>query len=262
MAWIESHQELRGHPKLARLARLLGVSKPVAIGHLHLLWWWALDHAEDGDLSAYEAADLADACEWEGEPEALVKALISCGPGDTAGFVDEVEGRWVLHNWWQYAGKLVARRQADRERKRSDRAPLSVGTPAEPEEMPNGHPPDGAQTAYVYSDLDSDLNQTSSAVARREDVDSLCDLLVELVVANGCKRPAVTAKWRDEARRLLDRDGASRAEAERVMRWALDDEFWSSNILSMPKFRAKYDQLRLRSRAAPVQPEEEVPWLT
>ena len=33
--WIKSHQTLKGHPKMKRLTRLLGVKVPQAIGHLH-----------------------------------------------------------------------------------------------------------------------------------------------------------------------------------------------------------------------------------
>ena len=51
MAWIKSQQVLREHPKLKRLARRLEVSVPAALGHLHMLWWWALDYAQDGDLT-------------------------------------------------------------------------------------------------------------------------------------------------------------------------------------------------------------------
>ena len=51
MAWIESHQELRHHYKTKRLARELKVTVAAAIGHLHCLWWWAIDFAPDGDLS-------------------------------------------------------------------------------------------------------------------------------------------------------------------------------------------------------------------
>ena len=37
-----------------KLARRLGVSLPAAIGHLHLLWWWAMDYAQDGDLTRWQ----------------------------------------------------------------------------------------------------------------------------------------------------------------------------------------------------------------
>ena len=33
-----------------------------------------------------------------------------------------------------------------------------------------------------------------------------------------------------------------------MLRWALADNFWHTNILSMPKFREKFDQLRLASQ--------------
>lgn len=98
---------------------------------------------------------------------------------------------------------------------------------------------------------------------RREDVDGLCDLLVELIEANGCRRPTITRRWRTEARLLLDKDGVALVDAERVMRWALADGFWKSNILSLPKFREKFDQLKLRAgtttngRPAPL---EDAPW--
>lgn len=51
MAWLRSHQELARHPKVKRLSRQLNISLPQAIGHLHLLWWWCMDYAQDGDLT-------------------------------------------------------------------------------------------------------------------------------------------------------------------------------------------------------------------
>jgi len=160
VAWIESHQELANHPKLVRFARLLDVHRTYAIGLLHRLWWWALDHAEDGDLSQFDAADLADACGWEGDAETLVKALRECGPGNRAGFVEEVEGRWMLHDWWEYAGKLVARRRADRDRKRSERTPRPA-VPLEVDGVSAGRPADGAQSPYV-----TEQNRTEPSDAR------------------------------------------------------------------------------------------------
>jgi hypothetical protein len=136
MAWIESHQQLARHPKAKRLARLLGVGLPATIGHLHLLWWWATDFAEDGDLTPYDADEIADAALWEGKPAEFLRALID------AGFVDEpagaLDGSVVLHDWADYAGKLIERREYDRERKREWRerqkgkqAPTPRPAPAE-----------------------------------------------------------------------------------------------------------------------------------
>jgi len=47
MAWIKSEQALATHPKLLLLSKDIGVSVPQTVGHLHLLWWWALDYCQD-----------------------------------------------------------------------------------------------------------------------------------------------------------------------------------------------------------------------
>ena len=108
MAWIESHQELGAHPKTRKLARLLGCSLPAAIGHLHCLWWWALDYAQDGDIGRHDAEDVAVACLWDGDPEALMAALRACR------FLDN-DGQ--LHDWGDYVGKLIESRARTAERK-------------------------------------------------------------------------------------------------------------------------------------------------
>lgn len=123
MAWIESHQEVGRHPKTKKLARLLGVSLPAAVGHLHYLWWWALDFAQDGTLGKYDAADIADAMQWDGDADQLIDALLS------AGYIDDTGSGLVIHDWAEYAGKLLERRAKDRARKRA--AAEAADTPQE-----------------------------------------------------------------------------------------------------------------------------------
>ncbi len=74
---------------------------------------------------------------------------------------------------------------------------------------------------------------------------ALVDLLVELVVENGSKRPEPNAAWYDAARLLLTADRRDPVEAERLLRWSQEDEFWRANVLSLPTFRRQYDRLRL-----------------
>lgn len=121
MAWIESHQELARHPKTKKIARTLGISLPAAVGHLHFFWWWAMDYAQDGDLSKYDNDDLADACGWEGDSSALTSALID------SGFIDEEDGLFI-HDWDDYAGRLIDKRKANTERKRKSRSSHAVVT--------------------------------------------------------------------------------------------------------------------------------------
>ena len=137
MAWIQSEQALRNHPKTIKAARLLNISKAEVIGYLHYLWWWAIDYAPDGDLSHYTRDDVETALEWPGQQGALYQALVDCGMGDKPGFIEMVNGKPVLHDWWQYGGKLVAKRQADAARKKDDRA-TSDGHPTDVQRTSNG----------------------------------------------------------------------------------------------------------------------------
>jgi hypothetical protein len=84
---------------------------------------------------------------------------------------------------------------------------------------------------------------------KREDVEELCTLLAGLIVKNGCARPPVINKsWRDAARLLLDRDKIPIREARYVIEWCQRDEFWRTNVLSMPTFRKQYDRLVMRAK--------------
>lgn len=81
----------------------------------------------------------------------------------------------------------------------------------------------------------------------RPDVDELCEHLADRIEANGSKRPRITKTWRDAARLMLDRDQHPLDEIHRAIDWCQADEFWRANVLSMPKFREKWDQMRLQA---------------
>ncbi len=118
MAWIESHQTLSKHKKTLRAAGLLKCDKHKLIGHLHELWWWGLDNVTsyDGDLGDLSDYEIALAAEWDGDPTEFVQAITE------AGFIDEENGGRYLHDWYDYAGKLIERREANAERMRQRRA--------------------------------------------------------------------------------------------------------------------------------------------
>lgn len=98
MAWIESHQSLGRHPKLFKLAGLLGIDKAQAVGHLHYLWWWALQYASSGDLSIFNNGEIAIAAEWPGDSKAFYGSLKESSWLDPDG---------KLHDWLDYAGQWL-----------------------------------------------------------------------------------------------------------------------------------------------------------
>ena len=110
MAWIESNQEVGRHPKTKKLARLLEVSVVSAVGHLHYLWWWALDFTQDGYIGKYDEFEIAEACMWEGEHQLFIDALLQ------AGFVDKTESGLLIHDWFDYAGRLIIQKDIKKEK--------------------------------------------------------------------------------------------------------------------------------------------------
>jgi hypothetical protein len=276
MAWIESHQTLASHPKTRRAARELGIRPVHLIGHLHCLWHWALDHAEDGDLTRYDTEDLAIAAQWDDDPDRFVDALINCGPGGGSGFIDRTPNRMALHNWAVYTDRLVARRESSRKANherwhaargvRADGCEWCTDSATDPDTVPdtsdrtpNGdHPestlpdptqPDPTQPKNTTSDLRPAVSDETTQLARE---------FAEAVRANGHpipKRDTLNANtWLSEMDRLLrigppgwDGDPPTVDEVRTVIRWATTDEFERANIQSIPKLRKRYSQLRLKA---------------
>jgi hypothetical protein len=116
LAWIESHQSLSRHRKTLRAVTLLRIDKHKFLGHLHELWWWALDNVGlDGNLGDLTTEEIEAGAEWDGETGALCQTL------QAAGFIDGGDGR-TLHDWYDYAGKLLDRREQNAKRMRAARA--------------------------------------------------------------------------------------------------------------------------------------------
>jgi hypothetical protein len=270
MAWIPSHQELREHPKARRAARMAGVTLPTMIGHLHMLWWWALDHAPDGDCSKYEGEDLADAAMWDGDATVFVRALTDCGPGGSAGFLDQ---SFRLHDWDQYGGRYGKRVAAGKKAAAARWHPEGTTQP-HPEQCERNA---NASATAQQPDDDRNTEERRGEERRREtpttsDVPSdtvsvearkLTESFVAAVKSNGHSVPSrgpSRDKWLLEMDRLLrigpPGEGGhvpSADEVERVIAWCAADTGSGSypgesvTVRSVPKFRSRYSELRAKA---------------
>ena len=108
--WIRFDTTLTRHPKVIRLATQLGVPRHQAIGILCELWSFAVNYAEDGDLSQFSDAEISYALEQNGN---TLKALVS------AGFIEEDDsGGRHLHDWHEYQGALIHQRLRNKEKQK------------------------------------------------------------------------------------------------------------------------------------------------
>lgn len=114
MAWIELHQGLFRHVKTAAAADALRKPRYLIVGHLAALWCWALDAKPDG--GPLSARDVKLGADWGGNADVFAQALLD------AGFLDgDFDGFW-LHDWNDYAGRLLNQRRVNAERMRTARA--------------------------------------------------------------------------------------------------------------------------------------------
>jgi DNA-binding transcriptional ArsR family regulator len=79
------------------------------------------------------------------------------------------------------------------------------------------------------------------------EAERLCNLLSELIVLNGSKRPIVTDKWISEMEKLIRLDSRTPQQVENCIKWSQSHGFWRTVILSPNKLRTKYDQMRLQA---------------
>lgn len=112
MAWIESHVDLGDHPKITELCFNLMIKKYEAIGHLTLLWHFTMKYAwRDGDLRRFTARAICQAAGWDKDEETFIRAL------QTVGWLEKDKLR--VHDWLDYAGKLVRDRRYNEERRKT-----------------------------------------------------------------------------------------------------------------------------------------------
>lgn len=97
------------------------------------------------------------------------------------------------------------------------------------------------------SSSSSSSSRPNVSVVDRPDVEGLCQLLADLIEANGVKRPSITETWRREMRLLIDRDGYAPEVVERVIRFVQADDFERPNVLGVPKLRKRFAALKLKT---------------
>ncbi len=133
--WIRVNAKLANDPQVIAFALVILPRQPVwlsvraACGLLGALWGCVVDEQEDGNLSG-RADDILEAwAGWGGKRGLFAKEF-------RAHFVD-ADGS--IREWADYQGKLIERREYDRERKRRDKSPkvpppipeVSAGIPQE-----------------------------------------------------------------------------------------------------------------------------------
>lgn len=284
--YIRVHDGLPDHPKVEPLS-------DAAFRLLMSVWCWCSRHLTDGHIPAAVWVKRGTA---KTRRELIAAGLVEEVPSGvsmhdylehqrSAAEVNELKeakstgGSWGNHVRWHVKkgrvkpdcehcqspnGAESGSQEGSDHRSDSDRT-------TDPDQIapPIGVPIAKASLSVASTETDTETekkpkNERADARSRpkikseRGDVERLCQHLADLVEANGSRRPAITDRWRDAARLLIDRDGRTETQVRTAIDWCQGHEFWRSNVLSMPKLREKYDQMRLQaqrdSAVAPASP--------
>lgn len=166
---------------------------------------------------------------------------------------DIADGGYQFHDWLRYqpSAEETREKRAEISAKRSEAGAKGAASrwqnDGKTDSKSDGKPMAPTRPDPTRPIPDQKKDQTL-IVAERADVTMLCTLLADLIEGNGSKRPTIGKGWLDAARLMIDNDHRTVEDAAALIRWCQQDEFWRGNILSMPKFREKYDQLRLASQ--------------
>ena len=263
MAWLKVYQNIRDHRKLLTAADELEVKPPHMLGMLVSFWLWALDNAPSGSLAGITNRMIARAAQWDEDPDDFVDAIT------TAGLLKSTPEGLEIHDWYEYAGKLIDQREAEKNRSRRRRAAAAAeaennrgttdGRPADDrpttagreeqsreeqsreEERREGTTPDGSPPPPPTQDH----TPYKAIVALYHEI---CKSYPKLRNVSDNRKKAITARWKEYGHDLdTFRELFERAEASQFLKgknnrnWTADFN-WLMNSENMAKvLEGKYN---------------------
>ena len=248
MAWIELHQSLIKHPKTTKAAELMGMDRYKFIGHLVCFWLWALEYADlDGVLPGNVTVNMIALAGGlndtnlhltdtnlrkrkinvqisQQQENNFVQALLNCGDENQAGFLEIIDNHFAIHDWREFAGRLMEKRIANKERMYNARATHKANT-------------NNARAGATVPNQPT-IN-TNVLITTSEDGKRLAELLKSLILQNNpiAKVPDDIDKWAKEIDLMINRDKRPQDAIESVIRFSQSNNFWKGNIQSANKLR-------------------------
>jgi len=243
LSWIEFHAtRIIRLKKFHDLRKEMGWSTAECLGNLGLFWGQTLEVCEQGEVTGWTGEYLASLMGFGTQvSEKMLKAL------GTHGWFDYRGDRVFVHDWIDYAGSFLRGKYAGDNRERLVEIwalhgrtygkpignQLETNSTLPNHTLPNLTKPNKPLFVPTASGLE------------------LAELLKVLILVNNptANIPKDLNKWALEADKMMRLEKRPLEEARRVMEWCQQDSFWKINILSMGKFREKYDQLKLKMEA-------------
>jgi hypothetical protein len=221
--YITLHNGMPEHPKIEDLS-------DAGFRTLVTLWCWCSRNETDGWVTPNV---------WTKRTTPAVRREL------LASLVEDHGDRFYMHDYLdhQRSAEEIADLREKRSKAGAKGGKRSASAKANAQASASANGKQDASKVQAYSETES----SNEDVPPRVDVESLCQRLADRIEENGSPRPSITQRWRDECRRMLDRDKRDVTRTERLIDWCQASSFWRANVLSMPKFREQYDKMRLQA---------------
>ncbi len=124
------------HPKFRRLQKRLKLPTYAVAGLLELIWMLTSQYApEDGNIGRFSNQEIADYCDFEGDADSLVDALVE------ARWLDRDADSLRVHDWEDHRPGYIDGRLRMREsrKKQGDLEPCSLTVQNSSEQLANIH---------------------------------------------------------------------------------------------------------------------------
>lgn len=99
MDWFKVYAGIQHHPK--RYAFEEVAQTKYGLQYIVGLFCFTCTYAPEGDLSKFSAGQIAKACEWEGDANLFMQALVS------AGFLDKNDQTCIVHDWSEIHQRFI-----------------------------------------------------------------------------------------------------------------------------------------------------------
>jgi hypothetical protein len=257
MAWFKVDDGFTNSKPVLRIPRRYRLQ---AVGLWTMAGTWSAKEETDGFIPEYVLEEL---CGTSGIAGQLVQAglweIVNGSSSNPVGIVsasskDPHLPGWVYRNWSKYQptkAELEENREKERIRKAnyrmSQRDINRTGAGRTEGHQRESEPPDPTRPDPTRPS-EEEAKASSPEVEDRPDIDKVIQGFSELLKANDVKHKPGQS-WHTATRLLIDKDGYTPEQILYVARFATTDEFWKSNILSIPKLREKFEALKIKAQA-------------
>lgn len=130
--------------KFRKLQTKLGESRRGTVGLLELLWIEVQKNCPDGGIGRFPDDEIAIMCDWAGEPERLVTALVDSGWLDP-----NPVHRLVVHDWDLHAPNYIKGNLAKHGKSFANSSSLPSTLPKQPTEEPAKQPAQSSEQPAI-----------------------------------------------------------------------------------------------------------------